>query len=188
MQQPQVSTRVRLVYCSVLMLLAGQSLFIRYFGEPYPALKMPTFSGSGGYEDGRFKFSRYDAVFLAEGKEYSFPQSVLLAEFPAGYQGTISQKSLRPPSSKTAVSSTGMLKRIRDTVFPGNADRSQSPENKASLQDWLRRRGQVLVPNKKVSRVEFRWFTETWSRNGNWVAGEREPTGTLVIALEGESR
>jgi hypothetical protein len=192
MQPPPVSTRIRIVFLTVVALLVAQSLFIYRYGEPYPAIVMPGFSGSGGYRDGRVEIMQYEAVFITEGETFSFPPKVLLEEFPDSHHGTIAYIALTPRSeSPQTAQRTSRIARLRDAIFPGYGARKtsrDSPENFASLQDWLRGRARALVPGRRVSRVEIRWFLEKVRIAGTKFHTEREPTGTLVIPLNGGPR
>ncbi len=189
-QKPHVTVCVRLVFIAAIALFAAQSVFIRRYGEPYPAIVMPGFGGSGGYQDGRVKINRYEAVFVADGEEFSFPPKVLLKEFPDSHHGAISE-SLDPRIEATRVAPKGRMGRLRDAIFPGYAARSKSrdsPQSIASLKEWLRSRARELVPGRPVSRVEIRWFYEIVRVDGARFENKREPIDTLVITLEGEPR
>ncbi len=192
MQPPLVTPRVRLVFVAVVALLAAQSLFIHRFDEPYPAIVMPSFRGSGGYRDGRVEVTRYEVVFLAEGEEFSFHPKTLLEQFPDSHHGALAETSLRPRNeAPRPFSKRSWLHRFRDAIFPGYAasrTSRDSPANIASLQDWLRGRARDLVPGRHVSRVEIRWFRVVFSVDGGRLETDREPTGTLVVPLDGDAR
>jgi hypothetical protein len=190
-----VTSRVRAVFVAVIGLLGAQCVFVHFFGEPYPAVAMPTFSGSGGYRDGSVELQRYDAVFVADdGKEFSFGPNVLLAEFPDGHRAAIAANAMRPRDESLPTSAPGSrVRRIRDAIFPGFAAgnlKRNSPENQASLEHWLRGRAQVLVPGHTIVRAEIRWYrvASTFGGDGTWTESKRTPDGTLVVRLAGESR
>lgn len=192
-RKPVVTSRVRAIFVAVIVLLAGQCVFIHFFGEPYPAVAMPTFSGSGGYRDGSVELLRYDAVFVADdGKEFLFAPKVLMADFPDGHRMAIALNALRPrDESLPASASSSRIRRIRDAIFPGFAAghlKRNSPENRASLERWLRGRAQALVPGQTVSRAEIRWYraASTFGADGAWTESKRTPDGTLVVSLTGE--
>jgi hypothetical protein len=192
MLPPPVNTRIRIVCLTVVALLVAQSLVIHRYSEPYPAIMMPAFPGSGGYRDGRVEISQYEAVFITEGETFSFPSKMLLEEFPDSLHGTIAKNALTPRSeSPQTAQRTSQIALLRDAIFPGFGARKtsrDSPENFASLQDWLRGRARVLVPGRLVSRVEIRWFREKVTIAGTKFHTEREPTSTLVIPLNGGLR
>jgi hypothetical protein len=181
--------RSRVILASTVALLLAQCWFIPRFGEPYPAVTMPSFSGSGAYRDGVVSFRNYEAVFIAEGREFPVAPEVLLAEFPDSHHGTIARNVLRPggePAVRTGERSR--MGRLRDAVFPGlEAWRSagSTGEKNASLRSWLRRRALAVVPDHQVSRVELRWYRESVRLEGGAVRVERHPEDTLVVPLHG---
>jgi hypothetical protein len=194
-QKPVVTSRVRAVFVAVIALLGAQCLFVRFLGEPYPAVAMPTFSGSGGYRDGAIELLRYDAVFVADdGKEFSFGPNVLLAEFPDGHRAAIAANALRPRDESLPTSAPGSrVRRIRDAIFPGFAAgnlKRNSPENQGSLEHWLGGRAQTLVPGRTIARAEIRWYrvASTFGGDGTWTESKRTPDGALVVPLQGEPR
>ncbi len=192
-QEPQVITVwVRLVFITAIALLVAQSVFIHKYGEPYPTITMPSFKGSGGFQNGRVKIIRYEAVFIANGEEFSFKPKVLLEKFPDSHIAEISQSLMPTPAvGVTKATPTGRLSRLRDIVFPGYGARRKSQDSPAyiaSLKDWLRSRGRELVPDRPVSRVEIRWYWEIFSMDGNTLKSERVPIDIRVVTFHGEPR
>jgi hypothetical protein len=189
-----LTPRVRAVLAVGAGLLAVQCAFIHFFGEPYPALTMPTFSGSSGYRDGAVEMTQYDAVFISAGQEFSFTPNELLADFPDGHRAAIAANALRPTSDAAPTpTKASRIRRIQETIFPGfaagNLSRN-SAENKASLRAWLRERAESLVPGRPVSRAEIRWYrvAETFGADGTRVESRRTPGGTLIVPLAGGPR
>lgn len=190
----QVTSRVRLIFIAAIAVLAAQSVFINRYGEPYPAIMMPGFEGSGGYQEGQVKIVRFEAVFVADGEEFSFQPKVLLNEFPISHHGAISESSLKPRLPSPPAAPPSRLGSLRDALFPGYAGRRMSrvsPETAASLRNWLQSRGRDLVPGRQVSRVEIRWFRETvqfatGQFAGDWRETAREPIYTVVVTLAEE--
>jgi hypothetical protein len=176
-------TRTRIILVVAIVLLVAQNLFMIRFGEPYPAIMLPGFAGSRGYKDGSVKVARYETVFVADGEEFPFSPKVLLSEFPDSHHGAIA-KSFTPPKQLRAKPQVGP---ILEAIFPGYTAWSEfqdSSANGASLKDWLRSRGRVLVPGRTVSRVEFRWFHEIVRVDGTNLVTQREPLDTLTVWLE----
>lgn len=184
--------RVRVIFVTTAVFLAAQTLYIREYGEPYPALVMPGFGGSGGYRDRHVELSRYEAVFITEQEEFTFPPQVLLGEFPDSHHGHIAAASLTPHKERRPVSAArSKFGRIRDAVFPGYAFARRShgsPVYLASLGAWLRGRADVLLPGRKVTHVEIRWFRERVRIDGSEFRTERVPTDSLLVDLDGELR
>ena len=187
-----VSRRTRIIFSAALALFAAQCWFIKTYGEPYPAIVMPTFVGAAGYSDGEVTFPGYEAVFLADGQEYTFAPTQLLGEFPVSFHRDIAFHALRPLQEAPAKAPrTSRLARLRDAIFPGYGATRGPPidgEYAASLRGWLRGRARQLVPDHAVSAVEIRWYQERVRFAGRAVHGERTPAGSLLIRLDEPAR
>jgi hypothetical protein len=156
MEPARATGPTRFLFLSVAALLCLQSAVVSRFGEPYPAVVMPGFGGSGGYRDGQVELTRYDAVFVTADAEVPVPPRVLLSEFPESQHGAFAATAFRP----------------RPDADSGN-----------SLRDWLRTRAGTLLPGRGVRRVEFRW---RWESVGPDATVSSEPIGTRVVDLAGE--
>ena len=192
MASTTVSPRNRIIFSSAIALLAAQYWFIKTYGEPYPAIVMPSFAGTGGYSDGRVTFEGYDAVFVADGQEHSFTPAELLAEFPVSTHETIANHALRPLRDATARRQpTSRLGRIRAAIFPGYEATRGPPidaESAASLRDWLRGRARRLLPGRAVSAVEIRWYRVSGRFATDEPSSTRTPIGSLRIPLDESAR
>jgi hypothetical protein len=190
--QPKMA--IRLVFIAVAIASAIQYGIVNRLGEPYPALMMPGFSGTGGYQDGQVQTRRLEAVFVtAEGEAIAFTQRDLLSDFPDDYHDTIARSFLSPlpdgATSSSALSSRPGRRRLQYRIFPGmQAGRLNrtSADNIGSLRVWILRRAHTLVPGRNIDRVEFRWYRDTFQNNsGQWVI-QRQPIGVFLVRLIGE--
>lgn len=191
MQESPVTVRVRLIFVVTIALLAAQTFFISRYGEPYPALTMPTFQGHGSYHEGRIRVIQHDAVFVAGGETFSFPWKVLLEEIPISFHGDIAQLLFRFRNPAAPAPMTGRWGRLRDALFPGYAGRRTScelPENVESLRSWLHGRGEALVPGRQLSRVEIRRFVESVRFTSVGMETDRELIETLVVSWEKDGK
>jgi hypothetical protein len=183
-----ISRRTRIIFALAIVLLTAQYWFIRTYGEPYPAILMPSFAGTGGYSDGRVTVAGYDAVFLADGQEFSFTPAELLAEFPDSYHWTIAYHALRPPRNGPArPQPISRLGRIRAAIFPGYQETRGPPiagESAASLREWLGGRARRLLPGRAVTAVEIRWYRISGVFTSTEPSSPRTPAGTLRIPLD----
>ena len=57
---------IRFIFLAVPIFLVLQYAFMHRFGEPYPALVMPGFAGSGGYVNGYVRIERPEVVFVCD--------------------------------------------------------------------------------------------------------------------------
>jgi hypothetical protein len=168
----------RIIFSAALALFAAQCWFIKTYGEPYPAIVMPTFVGAGGYSDGEVTFPGYEAVFLADGQEYTFAPTQLLGEFPVSFHRDIAFHALRPLQEAPA-----KAPRTFATGTPAGRDLS-----------WIRR--DTRAPDRwRVCGIPFGLVAR--SRATNWCrttlcpllrsGGTRNVSGSPGRAVHGES-
>ena len=186
-------TAIRLIFAAVALAYVFQYYLSTRFGEPYPGLAMPDFAGTGGYEDHKVRIRRLEAVFVtADGEAVSFSQRDLLSDFPTSYHNVIAQTFLSPlPEEAKSSRVQNSPKGISHLIFPGfragRLDRT-SADNVASLRSWLRKRAHTLVPGRKVDRVEFHWYEESFENNSGQLTRQRQPIGVFIVGLTGEPR
>jgi hypothetical protein len=183
----------RLIYFGIIIGFTAQMVLIPKVGEPYPALTMPPFRGTGGYRDGKVEIERYDAVFVTPDKEFTISTDRLLDQFPNSHHGSISGIGFTPIKDKNELrpQADNLLSNVRKFLFPGYLlgwKNRTSSESLASLRDWLRNRAKILVPREDVIRVEIRWYRHICSFEEGEMIVSREPSGTVTISLEGEAR
>jgi hypothetical protein len=186
---PRYTTRG--IFVAALALFAVQSLFIHRFGEPYPAIVMPGFEGSGAYRvGGGLEIETYEAAFVAaNGGATTVTPRVLLQEFPDSHHATIGYCALKPTSTQgEPAKAASWLGRVRAAVFPGfqkTPASSECDDKLASLREWLTRRAATLAPGLSISRVEIRWSRqEVRVTGGTPKVIQRELIGTLFVELE----
>ena len=178
------------IFAAALALFAVQSLFIHRFGEPYPAIVMPGFEGSGAYRARGLEIETYEAAFIAaNGGATTVTPRVLLQEFPDSDHAAIGYFALKPtPTQGESAKTVTWLGRVRAAVFPGFQKRPGSSEyddRLASLREWLTWRAATLAPGRSISQVEIRWWRENVRVTGGTPQViQREPIGTLFVELE----
>jgi hypothetical protein len=187
---PQSKTAVRLVFAAVALACVIQYYLSTRLGEPYPSLRMPGFAGAGGYQDGKVRIRRLEVVFVtADGETVSFSQRDLLGDFPTSYHDVIAQSFLSPlpkrtESSLAQSSRTGISHQLFPGWRTGILDRT-SADQVTSLRVWLLRRAHTLVPGRKVDRVEFHWYDDTFQNNSGHLTSQRQPAGVFSVRLTG---
>jgi hypothetical protein len=160
-------------------------------GEPYPAIAMPGFHGSGGYRDGQIHRVRTAAFFFfADGGSASFTQRQLLDEFPPSYDWFISCAILSPPREGEALRDEPAQRQgLRDLLLPGlhaGSINRMTWANRESLRVWLTDRSQALAPGRCADRFEMRWYLDTYTPAGGPLQRTTVPTGTLAIDLRAD--
>ena len=146
--------------------------------EPYPAIQMPAFHGTGGFAEGRVAVRRPEVVFEYEhGIERFFSQAQLLEAYPDSHHGTIMRLFLN------ATPETRRREGLRFRVFPyldaGVIDR-MTERNQSSLRDWMARRAASLMPGERPVHARVRWYRDRFTVVGT------QGTPTITSKFEGE--
>jgi hypothetical protein len=179
---------IRLLFLSVLIFFVLQYLFMYRFGEPYPALVMPGFSGSGGYVDGHIRIKRPEVVFVFDDESTAiFSQRQLLSKIPDGHHGMIFASFFQLPKDEQLHDNSPPKYGInRRTIFPGwqagKANRMAAP-NRESIRLWLKNRGAELMPGKHIKHVDIRWYEEIYRMGEAKFASSRQLLGTWTIPI-----
>ena len=155
-------TVVRWIFLAVLLTSAIQLFTGKKVGEPYPALTMPRFSGTGGHHDDRVDTLRMDVVFVAtDGDEIPVSGRTVLADLPESQYTTItwlflSKIPTESPAAARDRSRAGFRYRIFSGLNAGWLDRANR-ENVASLRAWVAQRGADVAAgsNDRSSRVSL---------------------------------
>jgi hypothetical protein len=174
---------VRLTFVGIALAYVVQYFVVMSYGEPYPALMMPTFRGTGGYHDGKVRIKRMEAVFVtAEGDSSAFSRRDLLSEFPVSFHQTIANTFLAPLPEAART-------RARIPILPGlraGEWNRTSAANLASLRAWLLARGRTLLPGRSLERVELRWYEDTVRQEAGQLTTQRRSIGEFVVDLGGK--
>ena len=170
--------KIRILFLSILLIFPLQLLFIYQFGEPYPALMMPAFGGSGGAEaDGSFSATHNTIVIhFTDGQTEQTTRRTLLEETPGSHHATIMRNMFRPHEERQAPpddlwGSSEAEQFVKTHVIPGYVLRQQRGafelEAHADTKQWLYQRVRELYPGRTPSSVEFIRHTDTlmYSRN-----------------------
>lgn len=179
------ANHVRSVLIALIVTLGIQASFIYKYGEPYPALILPGFSGNCGFVNGKSTIETYRAVFVSGQETFAFTPRVLLEEFPDSHHGPLSQ-SFKPRIITQVIHNNSVASQLRTTLFPGYAAATLSTNNHAhknTLTDWLHKRGQKLLPGKNVSRIEIQWYHRTFALDGKQSEVIHSPFETVVFQL-----
>ena len=180
---------VRFAFTAVLIGYAIQFVVIVIFGAPYPAIMMPEFRGSAGYQDGKVVVKRVEPVFVtSQGETVSFNLRELLNDIPDSHHEVIATCFLSPlPGACPRDLMQDRFPEIVRAVFPhvraGSLHRTD-PRNIESLCSWARYRAGALLPGRAVQRLELRWYEDIFQNVAGRLMMERKPDGVFVISLE----
>lgn len=180
---PRERRAARLAFAAIALLFVLQVVLIRGgAGEPYPAVIMPGFGGSGGYRDGEVHVARMEAVLVHADGETAVSQRQLLAPYPDSHHGSIAGLFLNPAPREAPP----LRRWLRRTLLPGLAAGQDRPGGRVnpSLCGWARWRAAELLPGARVRRMEIRWYRDTY-RPGSRTPAAREPLGRMSLPLDG---
>jgi hypothetical protein len=186
---------VRLLFVITLFLLGIQYALVETVGEPYPGVMMPGFAGHGGYESGTVRVPVMEVLFFDRaGHAHPFSTRELLSDYPDSFRGPMMDGYFRPLPDASAhddhESGGSRLRRLRQRFLPnlyqGQRKRT-TPENEASIREWLRQQTIRLVPGHEIERAEFDWFVDTVETIDGARKITREPAGQFVVQLGKES-
>lgn len=146
--------------------------------EPYPALIMPGFRGTGAGSEGEVIVENADIeVVLASGDVTKTTRMEFLAPFPSSHHGTL-MRAFRPGEPPDSLNpfpfdapSWGEGRAIR-AVFREHGERYPTKEANAWLEDRA-----AAVTHGEPRAVIFRWFRERYVPPGQDPV-ERVETGT----------
>jgi hypothetical protein len=185
---------VRLLFVVTLFLLGIQYALVETVGEPYPGIMMPGFAGHGGYESGTVRVPVMEVLFFDRaGHAHPFSTRELLSDYPKSFLRSM-REYFKPLPDASAhddhEAGGGRLRRLRQRFLPylyqGQRKRT-TPENEASIQEWLRQQTIRLVPGHEIERAEFDWFVDTVQTIDEAPKARREPAGQFVVHLGKES-
>lgn len=178
-------TKLKILIGSVILLFIFQEVIIyKYISEPYPALRMPPFSGNNMNSDGLYQTTSIAIKIQFENKD-----SLLLTpkEFfynaPSSHHWSLASKFR--PSEKTDGSVPHKRFEILEPVIPGffisrQRSRYEIQQDPETLQ-WLRNQVREISDEKPV-KVSFHWYNNLYPRK-NLLNPHHELTGTTTIVL-----
>lgn len=169
------------VFVALIVAFPMQYLFARTFGEPYPALMMPAFSGARLNSEGRVGVLRARVVWHLDGaltNEMTLRR--LFEKAPSSHFEAMARNALLPraqPLPKSGLWGTTPLKEmVLRKVLPGyvlNRVRSRYWEGVSpDVVQWLKQRGKELHPDNPPKGVEVIWQREqfTWEHGSTPVS------------------
>ena len=187
--QPPTVMVIRFIFLAVPIFLVLQYVFMHRFGEPYPALVMPGFAGSGGYVNGYVRIERPEVVFVCDDESIAvFSQRQLLSKIPDSHHRMIFGSFFRLPEAEKPLrdSPRPKSKITRRTIFPGwlagTFNRMATP-NRESIRLWLKNRGAELMPGKPLHHVDIRWYEEIYRIDKAASSSSRQLLGTWTIPI-----
>lgn len=171
-----------------------QYVVIARVGEPYPAIMMPGFDGTGGAEADSVSSLSVETVFVeANGNSKVLTLRRLFSEIPDSHHHVMALQFFSPGPQSAADNDAvirGMRRGLKYRLFPGlhlGRECRDCEANLSSLRSWLQSRASEAFPGQRFTRVEFRWFREVFSLKSEKVPlrCDRVPIGTFEVELAG---
>lgn len=188
-ERPMTSRRVLYIFLAAVVILVSQSVFFRFLGPFHPAIAMPGFSGTGGYDKGFVYRSVCDIVAIqGDGiTEYPVDAGRLFSPLPGNAIPKILAFAFSPSPTAYGKGVPGPLRAFIRSIIPGYFASRESGSNPAVQDDkraWLDKKLEAISPSSKPIALEFRWKRigepAPWTRS----AGTTEFIGTLRIDFE----
>lgn len=178
---------VRSLFVCVVLAYGCQLLFVRYVAEPYPALMMPAFAGTGRNAAGELRARTCDVVVgFADGDEALMRQGELLAAMPSSHHSAMMRWFLpeaeddEPVVSRFELIAPWNLRKVRDDL---STTQRLDGERLIGMADWLRAQMAARFPGRQPERVTFVWFDEVYRHAGGELTMQRREQGRFAIRL-----
>ena len=173
-------SRIKVLFAAVILWQGLQSVITARFGEPYPALIMPSFAGTKEDRDGKIRFGDVNCKVLFQDGHVGWMSSYdLLSPAPSSRQGPIMEHMFSPPPA-TPVRLSHTLKA---RLFPGRTlsyVRAAQKELDPQTKEWLKRRIGVIYPSQEPKMVTFIWYQDVFNVN-RAKPTVTEPTGVREV-------
>ena len=182
-------TCVRLVFLLVVGLFGLQCWFISWFSEPYPALTMPAFRGTGQDEEGQVFTRNVEIVATFAAGEQAWLDVPTLFEIGPSSHYSAFARWFRPSAEQLSVNGGAASYGVLGRWFPGVAIRWQPSGRRGSSDEmahWLESRLRVLYPGREPVAVMFVWYEDRFDLSGAEVVREREERGRRHIEFGGD--
>lgn len=161
-----MAAKIKFLFAAVILTQPLQYMFIAKYGEPYPALTMPNFTGNKTDRNGNISFTNVICkVNLSNGRVRWLTEHDLLPQVPSSHQYPIMSHMFGVPSDATDSWPPNSLKA---RLFRGEAlsrARSAQKELDPQTKDWLKRKLHELYPSQEPEMITFIWYQDVFNAN-----------------------
>lgn len=179
-------TKLRVLIGSIIVLFVFQEVMIhKYISEPYPALRMPGFSGNKMNDEGFYQTPSVEIkVEFEEEDSLELTPAEFFYNAPISHHWSLTGKF--QPSDKTKELTPYKLFEIIEPVIPGyfisrQRSRYEVQHHQETIQ-WLREHIRGISPEKTPEKISFFWYKDLYASE-NLLDRQRELTGTTTIPL-----
>lgn len=179
-------SRVKFLIISIFVLFLIQEIVIYNFvSEPYPALRMPPFSGNNMNEEGFYETTSVEIEIIFDGQD-----QMVLTPTQFFYDAPISHHwvlaSTFKPSPEIANNKPHQRLEVLKSIMPGFFISRQRSDYEVQRHpetiEWLNSRVKSISPNKTPQSIIFNWYRDQYNLD-NLLQRERELTGTTKIEM-----
>jgi hypothetical protein len=175
---------IRLLFIILILWMPLQYAITARYGEPYPALVMPSFAGTRTDRNGNIRIMNVKCkVLFRDGRVAWTSEYDLLSEVPSAYHDAIMRhmfgpivKAPEPSPHRIAVllSPGRVLSRYRE------AHKELDPQTK----QWLKRRVMALYPSQTVTALSFVWYIDIFNLKQVPAIRAHEPLGMREVRFQ----
>jgi hypothetical protein len=177
---------IKLLFAAVILWQPVQYALVPRFGEAYPLLQLPQFSGTMNDADGNIRLDTVAVeVLFADNSTTRFSQHVLLSPVPSAFHDSIMKHMFGPVSGRAVTPVNGRWQRTKAFLFPGllaARARDTATEIDPDTKAWLHRRILELYPAKEPAKVSFVWQTDVYHKTGPFPV-THQPIGVREVRL-----
>jgi hypothetical protein len=166
---------IRILFLAVSAAQPLQWLFIAKFGEPFPAVTMPSFALAGPSDSEPFEATTIDmTVHFQDGPDAELSPHELLAQCPVSHYAAILRENFTYDRFAAPVTLPTVTRRNTAGAFTlmmrrwlaGLALMAGSGSGRSSVAPmipWLSQRLKQLYPDRKPIALTLRWYAEVFS-------------------------
>jgi len=179
---------IKLIFAAVILWQVVQYAFVPRFGEAYPLLQLPSFSGTMNDAAGNIRLDTVaiDVAFADHSSARLSPHD-LLSPVPSAFHDPILKHMFGSQSVAAVAPVNGRWQRTKTFLFPGLVAaraRNTAIDVDPDTKEWLKRRILELYPGKEPANVSFVWQTDVYHQDGEF-AVTHEPIGVREVSLAG---
>jgi hypothetical protein len=182
---PNHKIGIKSLFLAVILWQLPQIAITARFGEPYPALTMPSFAGTLADQNGNIRLRDVKCqIWFRDGSVRWTSPHGLLSQVPDSTRAPIMAHMFSPVPAGVEPPPPNTLKA---RLFPGKALsklRGKQKELDFETKKWLLERIAVLYPAAKPVAISFVWYDDVFNVNRTAAAPTREPVGIREVRFE----
>lgn len=179
-------SEIKLVIASILLLFVLQEIAIHnYISEPYPALRMPPFSGNNMNEDGVYQTTSVEIKIFFENKErLLLAPNKFFFDAPTSHHLVLTNK-FKPADKSEKLSAPEKLEILKPIIpgfFISRYRSSYEVQHHPETLDWLRKQIGKIKPDQSPTQISFYWYRDLYHPD-QLLTRDRELIETNTIEL-----